>query len=256
MPLGVKINARTAGWRTPPMRAKRRDLDSPMMTPGGGQKSTMTVCSGLTPILRARPRSNSGSGYGSIQASPPTLELGKPMDDLKRPLTSSLSDRRPEGLKLIGTSKSNRLTIYDWKNVALPVSYFLVGLIPAIQSTPLTIYMVQTLNATPGQQNSLAILIATPFTIKVAIGFLSDTFPICGQRRKPYFIIGYLLCIPALVCLALLGLSVLIFISALGQLIADVMADTMVVERAKLEAEESRGSFQSACYAIRFTGGE
>jgi MFS family permease len=104
-------------------------------------------------------------------------------------------------------------------------------------------------------------LIATPFTLKVVIGFVSDSFPIFGQRRKPYFILGYLLCVSALASLALLenpsilGLSVLSFVAALGQLIADVMADTMVVERSKLEEEGMRGTFQSACYAIRFTGG-
>lgn len=58
---------------------------------------------------------------------------------------------------------------------------------------PLNIYIVQTLNAQPSQQNTLVVLMTVPWSFKLIYGFLSDVFPICGLRRKPYLAFGYLL---------------------------------------------------------------
>jgi hypothetical protein len=149
----------------------------------------------------------------------------------------------------------------DRSNIAIPVSYFLVGFGPSFAGTPLSVYMVKTLNASPAQQNTIGILMTLPWCFKVAYGFMSDGYPIFGQRRKPYFIIGYIINISSTACLAWLKtpslgqLSTLIFTSTVGQIMADVMTDTMVVERAKLESEEFRGTFQAMCYSVRFFGG-
>jgi MFS family permease len=50
------------------------------------------------------------------------------------------------------------------------------------------------------------------------------------------------------------SLSVLLLIATIGQIMADVMADALVVERSKFEPEERRGQQQASCYAIRFAG--
>jgi hypothetical protein len=136
-------------------------------------------------------------------------------------------------------------------NLAIPISYFLVGFGPSFAGTPLSVYMVKTLNASPAQQNTIGILMTLPWCFKVLYGFISDGYPIFGQRRKPYFIIGYCIYVASQGCLAFLKtpdltqLSTLIFTSTVGQIMADVMTDTMVVERAKLESEDFRGTFQA-----------
>jgi MFS family permease len=99
-----------------------------------------------------------------------------------------------------------------------------------------------------------------PWCFKVVYGFVSDSFPIFGQRRKPYFVMGYCLYALCAACIAILEtptlqqLSVLLLVSTCGMIMADVMTDTMVVERAKMEPEAIRGTFQSNCYSVRFVG--
>ena len=46
-------------------------------------------------------------------------------------------------------------------------------------------------------------------------------------------------------------LSCMYFLFGLGFWYADVMADSVVAEKAKLEPEGTRGSLQSTCYAMR-----
>lgn len=45
--------------------------------------------------------------------------------------------------------------------------------------------------AEPSQQNVVWTLAALPWSFKLVYGFISDNFPICGMRRKPYFILGW-----------------------------------------------------------------
>jgi MFS family permease len=51
------------------------------------------------------------------------------------------------------------------------------------------------------------------------------------------------------------SLSSLLFIATLGQLMVDVMADTLVVEFGKkVEDDATRGQMQASCYSVRFFG--
>ena len=145
-------------------------------------------------------------------------------------------------------------------NIGIPSSYFLVGFGPALLGTPLSVYMVKTLNASPAQQNTIGILMTLPWTFKVVYGFISDAYPIWGMRRKPYFLIGWAINVGSFAALALLGaptlqqLSALLLLGTFGSIMADVMTDTMIVERAKSEPAATRGTFQSTCYSVRFMG--
>ena len=46
--------------------------------------------------------------------------------------------------------------------------------------------------ASPAQQSILMTLAALPWSFKLVYGFISDNFPIRGMRRKPYFVMGWL----------------------------------------------------------------
>lgn len=43
----------------------------------------------------------------------------------------------------------------------------------------------------PAEQSIIYTLGQLPWCFKLVFGFISDNFPICGMRRKPYFIIGW-----------------------------------------------------------------
>jgi hypothetical protein len=111
------------------------------------------------------------------------------------------------------------------------------------------------------QQNVVSIVMSLPWSFKLLYGFLSDGVPINGQRRKPYFAIGWCVYVVANVWLAALGspsvvwLAALMLVQTMGYMMSDVMTDTMVVERSKaFEDTETRGSFQAAGYTIRTAG--
>ena len=96
----------------------------------------------------------------------------------------------------------------------------------------------------------------------VGCGFLSDSRPIMGLRRKPYFMIGwgtYVLCNFVLAAIRtpdITSLALFIFLMTMGFVQADVCTDAMIVERSQLyETNETRGTLQATGYIIRFFGG-
>jgi MFS family permease len=156
--------------------------------------------------------------------------------------------------------QSSKLSLTSPKHISIPLSYWLIGFLGSFISTPLNVYLVHGLNAQPAQQNTIAVLTSIPWSFKLIYGFLSDVLPIGGLRRKPYFALGYAIHSACYLMLATMAtpsvptLSVLLFTATVGQIMADVMADTLVVERAKSEIGDCKGQLQATCYAVRFAG--
>jgi hypothetical protein len=150
--------------------------------------------------------------------------------------------------------------IYRNENMAITMSYFAVGVVSSFISTPLNVYLVETIGAEPAMQNTIAILQTLPWSSKLLFGFISDAFPICGMHRKPYVAIGALLYSGSFILYSFFAthnitfLSSCIFFGTVGLIILDVMADTMCVQRSKYESELEKGQMQSSCYSIRFGG--
>lgn len=124
------------------------------------------------------------------------------------------------------------------------------------------------LNSSPAQQSVIMGLIQFPFSLKLFCGFLSDSTPIFGLRRKPYLIIGwsvYILCYGILAILdkpSIVELAVFIFLAGMGFIQADVCTDAMIVERSKrYETIKTRGILQAsgknsfASPSLRFVAG-
>ena len=154
-------------------------------------------------------------------------------------------------------------TLHELPNLIIPLGYFTIGFLSAFNTTPQNIYLVEVLNAEPAKQNLLNILVTLPWSLKIGFGFLSDAVPIGGLHRKPYLTIGSF--ITALAYLVywyeskngnhnykLLALCV--FVGACGQIMVDVMCDTMCVQRSKFEPIDSKGQMQATCYSCRFAG--
>eukprot|EP00968_Pinguiococcus_pyrenoidosus_P000796 scaffold47_cov258-Pinguiococcus_pyrenoidosus.AAC.123 len=153
-----------------------------------------------------------------------------------------------------------QLDLWSIEGLALPMAYFVIGVSVSFITTPLQVYMVEELGAEPEAQNTISILMSLPWSFKLLFGFVSDVNPILGWRRKPYMILGSMAHAVAYLSLALMGtpgiqvLSFLTWVATMGQIMVDVMADTLVVERAKFEPEATRGQTQATCYALRFVG--
>eukprot|EP00596_Hydrurales_sp_CCMP1899_P003780 CAMPEP_0119054474 /NCGR_PEP_ID=MMETSP1177-20130426/75087_1 /TAXON_ID=2985 /ORGANISM="Ochromonas sp, Strain CCMP1899" /LENGTH=459 /DNA_ID=CAMNT_0007034711 /DNA_START=124 /DNA_END=1500 /DNA_ORIENTATION=+ len=154
------------------------------------------------------------------------------------------------------------LNPYALANRGIFASYLSVGFGLYFIVTPLTFYMVNDLHATASQQAVVSGLFSLPWALKIACGFLSDSFPIYGLRRKPYFLIGwsvYIICNLSLAWIRTPSINVLslfVFLMTMGFVQADVCTDAMIVERSQLyENSENRGHLQATGYILRFFGG-
>lgn len=146
------------------------------------------------------------------------------------------------------------------RNLGIGISYFTIGLVTGFISTPLSIYLIQGLNASPEIQNIIFILQTFPWALKIFFGFISDSFPILGMHRIPYLVLGA--CFYSLSFISygvirqdnIVLLSGCIFLGTSGLILMDVIVDTLCVERSRFEPNHRRGNFQSSCYATRFGG--
>lgn len=177
------------------------------------------------------------------------------------------------------------------ENCAVPACYLLVGLLQGLSGPFTNVYPLD-LNASEAQQATISSLKSLPSTFKLAFGFLSDNIPLGGYRRKSYMLIGWTITSLSMMCLLLFSdlsmeavelnnednaqasderylpvvtdtvgappsipfLSFTLLMFGTGFWFADVMGDSIVAEKAKLEPESSRGQLQSSCYACRFFG--
>lgn len=146
------------------------------------------------------------------------------------------------------------------ENIAVPMSYLLVGTFQGLAGGIMTVYLLQ-LGATEAQQMTIKNLSSLPATCKLLFGFLSDTSPLWGYRRKSYMLLGWAISSVGMIGLAsnddsqpnsIPLIALFYFIFGFGFWMADVIADSVMAERAKLEPEHHRGQLQSLCYACRF----
>eukprot|EP00934_Nitzschia_sp_Nitz4_P007866 Nitzschia sp. Nitz4//scaffold39_size137210//100059//103271//NITZ4_003214-RA/size137210-augustus-gene-0.194-mRNA-1//-1//CDS//3329550428//7856//frame0 len=170
------------------------------------------------------------------------------------------------------------------ENIAIPACYLLVGVLLGLLGPLINVYPLD-LGATEAQQTTLSSLRSLPATFKLIFGFISDNYPLLGFRRKSYMLLGWSLAAVSMGSLIFyadlslsheeyisddgdtikqtiapkdapsipfLGFTTLLFCT--GFWIADVMADSVVAEKAKMEPPQSRGSVQSTCYSYRFFG--
>jgi len=175
------------------------------------------------------------------------------------------------------------------ENIAVPACYLLVGLLQGLSSVAVNVLPLD-LGATEAQQTTVSSIRSLPASFKLLFGFWSDNMPIQGLRRKPYMLAGWLIASLSMLAL-LLGsnlhvparnagcfqsssdgddayergaipedaptipfLSLCLLTFGIGFWLADVMGDSIVAEKAKLELPDQRGSIQSTCYACRFGG--
>src|SRR5438552_407645 len=132
------------------------------------------------------------------------------------------------------------------------VVYFSQGMY-YVFAQPLTLFLKETLGLSATQIATFGWITLLPWVIKPLYGFLSDSVPLFGYRRKSYFILS---CAVAAVAGLLLAaratptywtLAVFVTAMAFGVAFTDVLTDAMMVESGKPLG--LTGAFQSVQWA-------
>jgi len=162
----------------------------------------------------------------------------------------------------VGGANGEKLNLFSKCYIGIVFNYFAIGFTPSFLSNPLTIYMINTLNASPASQNTVGMLLTLPWCFKVIYGFMSDAYPLLDYKRKSYLMIGNIVAVVALVVLGAFAakgeltvesLGWLVFIQTAGMILSDVMSDAYCVELSKrFESTDERGSVQAMAYGTRF----
>ncbi|MDJ1177709.1 folate/biopterin family MFS transporter [Roseofilum sp. BLCC_M91] len=143
--------------------------------------------------------------------------------------------------------------------LAILLVYFVQGVL-SLARLAISFFLKDDLGLSPAQVAALTGVAALPWIIKPIWGFISDGLPILGYRRRPYLILSGLLGSLSWGLLATVVDSAgaatgAIALSSLSVAISDVIADSLVVERARTESTSQVGSLQSLCWATSATGG-
>jgi hypothetical protein len=163
---------------------------------------------------------------------------------------------------------------------------FVSGVLPAVIYPLLQGY----LNAEGTTVVSANVLVHLPWSYKFFFGILSDCFPVAGYRRRPYMLLGWVLCCCMLFRMASFSETAPYYgdpamrstspdqwteaqresinpnapdaagqyvipmtLAAFGYLLAEVPADAVVVEYAQREPTATRGRLQSCIHSVRMS---
>eukprot|EP00614_Pseudopedinella_elastica_P003611 CAMPEP_0172603424 /NCGR_PEP_ID=MMETSP1068-20121228/23676_1 /TAXON_ID=35684 /ORGANISM="Pseudopedinella elastica, Strain CCMP716" /LENGTH=650 /DNA_ID=CAMNT_0013405161 /DNA_START=143 /DNA_END=2095 /DNA_ORIENTATION=+ len=151
--------------------------------------------------------------------------------------------------------------MFSLQNVALAGHYFNIGVAMNFLTIPITYYIVDTADGEASTLNVFAALAYIPWFLKIFIGLGQDCYPIRGQHRKPYIVMGWLMFVASYLWLAayanppIHAIFYATLLATLGYSIADVAADGLIVERSKFESANGFGIMRTEAYIIRSMGG-
>lgn len=133
--------------------------------------------------------------------------------------------------------------------IAIGVIYFVQGALGLAQ-LGVSFFFKDDLGLTPAETASLIGLVMLPWTIKPLYGFISDSVPIWGYRRRPYLVffgmVGALAWLGMATIVDSAPLAVLfIGCASLSVAFSDALIDALIVQRARLENQGDAGSLQS-----------
>nr|QPI16798.1 MAG: BT1 family protein [Virus NIOZ-UU159] len=156
-------------------------------------------------------------------------------------------------LKIYGIELTNDI-------LAIALVYFVQGII-GLSSLAITFYYKDTLHLEPSELSFLGSITTIPWIIKPLYGFISDTYPLFGYKRKGYLILSGLLSSSSWLTMSYLVnnnydvkyISIfLLTLSSLGIAFSDVLVDAIVVTKSK--NKELSGSLQSICWTSSSIG--
>ncbi|KAF6259824.1 BT1 family-domain-containing protein [Scenedesmus sp. NREL 46B-D3] len=115
------------------------------------------------------------------------------------------------------------------------------------------------LHMEPTQMAIADTIAGLPWAVKPLYGFITDSFPIRGMRRRPYLIIAGLVGSASWLCLAAFASTIpatvaCITAAAAATAFSDVVADSIVVELARVSPGATEGALQSLCWGAHAFG--
>jgi len=153
---------------------------------------------------------------------------------------------------------------YERNAIMIPLLEFLLGIFNNLGGSSWTEFQVKGPHPVSPPNKSLlgGVVEAMPWNIKIFVAFTSDILPIYGRRRVPYLIIGMFLQGSCWMVLGFFGdlmtfpyLCLEQFLSTIGQMMAGVMCDTLIVENIKHETGNEIGKLQATTYLMFAVGG-
>lgn len=146
---------------------------------------------------------------------------------------------------------------------AILVIYFVQGAL-GLARLAITFRLKDDLHLPPAEVAALMGIINLPWILKPFYGFLSDAVPIMGSHRRSYLVLAGFLGSGAWAYLASGTMAPAAIIAgataaSLAVAVADVVADSIVVERTRAAEEAGdrkvAGSLQSSCWLAQAVGG-
>ncbi|XP_050219817.1 folate-biopterin transporter 1, chloroplastic [Mercurialis annua] len=144
-------------------------------------------------------------------------------------------------------------------NVAVAMVYFVQGVL-GLSRLAVSFYLKDDLHLDPAETAVISGFSALPWLIKPLYGFISDSVPLFGYRRRSYLVLSGLLGAFSWSLMAMLvdskySAAFCILLGSLSVAFSDVVVDSMVVERARGESQSMSGSLQSLCWGSSAFGG-
>ncbi|KAJ0034954.1 hypothetical protein Pint_24793 [Pistacia integerrima] len=144
-------------------------------------------------------------------------------------------------------------------NFAVAMVYFVQGVL-GLARLAVNFYLKDDLHLDPAETAVISGFSALPWLIKPLYGFISDSLPLFGYRRRSYLVLSGLLGAISWSLMATLvdskySAALSILLGSLSVAFSDVVVDSMVVERARGESQSVSGSLQSLCWGSSAFGG-
>ncbi|CAL4927798.1 unnamed protein product [Urochloa decumbens] len=144
-------------------------------------------------------------------------------------------------------------------NVAVAIVYFVQGVL-GLSRLAVSFYLKDDLRLDPAETAVISGFSALPWLVKPLYGFISDSIPLFGYRRRSYLFLSGLLGALSWSLMATIvddkySATLSIILGSLAVAVSDVVVDSMVVERARGESQSTSGSLQSLCWGSSAFGG-
>ncbi|XP_059649512.1 folate-biopterin transporter 1, chloroplastic isoform X2 [Cornus florida] len=144
-------------------------------------------------------------------------------------------------------------------NIAVAMVYFVQGVL-GLSRLAVSFYLKDDLHLDPAETAVISGFSSLPWLIKPLYGFISDSFPLFGYRRRSYLVLSGLLGAFSWFLMSTFvdskyGAAFCILLGSLSVAFSDVVVDSMVVERARGESQSLSGSLQSLCWGSAAFGG-
>jgi folate/biopterin transporter len=147
----------------------------------------------------------------------------------------------------------------SWQLFAILVVYFVQGIL-GLARLATSFFLKDDLGLSPAEVAAIMGVVSLPWVIKPVFGFLSDSLPIFGYRRRSYLLLSSILGCGAWAAMGTvvhspLAAMITITLCSLAIAVSDVIVDSIVVERIRNESHADTGSLQALCWATTAFGG-